>query len=195
MFFKKKLPKKLIINEIVLSGVLYGLYIAIRFAFKELNIINGYSPQIHMIILALGLFCLRTYSFRIIFLFISPFFSLIGGSSPGVGIIFDYLIPHWAFFPFIFLNTIFEKLWINKKKIMRVLVYGILIGFNIFSYLTMGFSYTISGIIAYNKPFIYSASVNFPIAGISLAISCLIMCLTIYPIHLLNNKVSKHIYY
>ncbi len=46
--------RQAIIKDITLSGFMFALFIVVKFAFKEINLINGYSPQIQLVVLVLG---------------------------------------------------------------------------------------------------------------------------------------------
>lgn len=190
---KFKIPKKMIINEMVFSGILYGIFIAIRFAFKEVNIINGFSPQIHLIVLVLGLFCLQTYTFRILFVFLSPFFLIIFGISGNI--FFDYILPCWGFAPFIFFYSIFDKLHQKKNKVSFFLIILIILLMHLVSYFILISSYTISGIIFYQASFEASLFLNAPIGLITMGISLAIVFLSIFPLYFVKGKTIKSIYY
>ncbi len=96
--------KQAIIKDITLSGFMFALFIVTKLAFKEVNLINGYSPQIQLVVLALGCYCIQHYSFRILFVILAFPFTIMFGASGDI--VFDYLIPTYGFFPFIFLPSI-----------------------------------------------------------------------------------------
>lgn len=182
---KFKFSKRLIIGEITLSGFLYAMFIVTRLIFKDINIINGYSPQIHLLVLSLGLFCLQTYFFKILFLIMAgPFTIMFGASS--ADIFFNYFLPVWGFFPFIFLSLFSKK---NK-----LIFYTVLILFNIISYFILTCSYVISGIITYKAKLIQSIIINAPIGGISLAISVFVSLVIINPISYIK-EININIYW
>ncbi len=192
-----KYPKRLIIGEMILSGILYSMFIIIRFAFKEVNLINGFSPQIHLIILVLGVFSLQTIPFRILFVFLSPFFTIIFGISGNI--FFDYMLPCWSFAFFICWYNIFsliiEKYENDNKKIYWFLNILIILVLHIISYTILVFSYTLSGIIFYQASFIASFVLNAPIGYITMGISIFVVSACTYPLYLLKGKISKKIYW
>ena len=197
MNLKIKYPRRLIIGEIVLSGILYSMFIIMRFAFKEVNLINGYSPQIHLIVLVLGVFCLQTILFRILFVFLSPFFTIIFGMSGNI--FFDYMLPCWIFIIFVAWYNIFN-IMIKKQQNSKIKIYWLLnilivIILHFVAYSILVLSYTISGIIFYQASYIHSFILNAPIGYITMGISIGIVCFSVYPLYLLKNKVSKKIYW
>lgn len=196
--FKIKKPRysnRLIIGEMTLSGILYAMFILFRFIFKDINLINGYSPQIQFIILALGLFYLNTYLFRFIFILVSPLMLIIFGISGHI--LFDYILPCWSFFIFMWIYPISNKFWniSNRTKYKSVIIFASIIAMNVLSYLLVLFSYTTSGVVMYYVPVNESFLFNLPIIAISFAISTGVMLLVIYPLYLSKVKINHKIFY
>ncbi len=160
--------KQAIIKDITLSGFMFALFIVVKFAFKEINLINGYSPQIQLVVLVLGMYCIQHLSFRILFLILAFPFTIMFGASGDI--VFDYLIPTYGFFPFIFLPNIINYLrrkYQSKRINQNLLCILIIFIFHCISYGILLASYTYSGIINYHASFEASITLNGPIAGIS----------------------------
>lgn len=68
-------------------------------------------------------------------------------------LVFDYLIPTYGFFPFIYLNYVIEivkKHHREKKLNQSLLVVLMIFLFHIISYGILGLSYTYSGVVNYH---------------------------------------------
>ncbi len=185
---RKKYTKQTIIKEITLSGFLYALFIVMKLAFKEINLINGYSPQIQLIVLALGCYCLQTHVFRWCFLLLAFPFNIMFGYSGNL--VFDYLIPTYGFFPFIYLNYVVA--WVKKRhgeKKLNQNLFTILVIFifHVISYGILGLSYTYSGVINYHATWPASFTINAPIAAISFIISLIIFYTAIEGLYYLKR--------
>lgn len=179
--------RQAIIKDITLSGFMFALFIVVKFAFKEINLINGYSPQIQLVVLVLGLYCIQHYSFRVLFLLLAFPFSIMFGASGNL--IFDYMIPTYGFFPFIFLPNIINairKKYQNKKINQNLICIALILLFHIISYGILLASYVYSGIINYKASFEASITLNGPIAGISFAISLVIFYSVIESLYFLR---------
>lgn len=168
-----------------------AIFLLSKFAFKEINIINGYSLQIHMIFFCLAIYCFRTVYFKIGWLIIVPFTALIFGFSGSL--FFDYILPYWGFAIFVFLTFFSKK--IEKKKYFIIWLIIITISFNVISYFVMGVSFTLSGVVFWKVALKASMIINLPIVGISLLISGVVTSLVIYPLSLAKAKISEKIYY
>lgn len=189
----KTFSTRLLLDELVLTGVFVGLFALMRFVFKDIRIINGYDIQMQFIILALGLFTLRTYYFRIVYLIMAPFITLAFGAQFWL---LNQLMPSLSFFLFIFLEPIANKCWSKKKsKKGTALVLTAVLFMNLISYMLVHFWYTLSGVIDYNVSWGYSFWFNAPIAYATFGISVAAMFMSVYPIWLLRGKFDPNIYY
>ena len=134
----KIFPRRLILEELVSTGVFAGLYALMRFLFKDIRIINGYDIQMQFVILAIGLFSLRTFYFRLVYLVAAPFITLAFGAEFWF---FNQLLPSLSFFPFIFLDPIVNKCWFEKTKSKKntTVVILIVVLMNLMSYILVHF--------------------------------------------------------
>ena len=194
----KKEQKKIIIYEISLCSILLALTIVVKAIFKYIDIINGYSLQIQMLIFSYSLYFIRTYPFKIGFLILVPFALLVFGINGHI--FFDYILPYWGFFAFIFLAKIInhqpKDLDEKKRKIIYLSkLYGFSLLFNLIGYSIMLISYFLSGKIFYQVSDYNSLIINGPIVGISAAVNISLMMLTIYPLTLLNTNINTKIFY
>jgi len=146
------------IREMVLTGFFLSLVFVLKTIFKDIDLINGYSPQIQMIAFIFGIVFLKGY-YKLGFYFFTPCALLLFGIKGHV--FFDYLLPYWGFFLFLFV----------KKDSNKVLLNIIIVIFSIISFLILSFSYTISGVVLYKFTWEASAIWNFPVG----MYSCLIV--------------------
>lgn len=181
-----------LINEICLSGMFLALFV-ITFFFSSyvLTFIGGFYPTVHISILCLAIFSLNTIWFKTGFCLLAP---LILWPLSGVGHpFFDFMLPYWGFFLFIFLDLLTAKIAPRKKHIKYLMCYTLL--FMIIGYVIQTFSYFISGILFWNATPIASISLNATVGGISFAIVAPIVMLSIYPVYLLKRKIQPNLYY
>ncbi len=190
---KFKLKKRELIAEITLSGICLALVVIFRAIFKYIDVLNGYSLQVQMIFFCLSLYLLRTWYFKIGFFFLTPLLLLLFGINGHI--FFDYLLPYWGFFAFLFLQPIINKInFKNQIKTATILI-SLTIIFNLFGYFVMFFSYVLSGIYFYKVNFNAAVVINGPIVLFSAIINIIIISFTIYPLKLMQTKINKNIYY
>ncbi len=190
----KTISGRLFLEELVSTGVFVGLFALMRVLFRDINIINGYGIQMQFVILSLGLFILRTYTFRALYLLIAPFIILALGAENWP---LNYLLPSLSFFPFIFLSPIVDRCWYEKEKNWKntTIIIAVILIMCFVSYTLTAFWYVLSGVLQYEVSWGFSITFNAPIAYISFAIQFGIMIASIYPIWLLKGKFNPNHYY
>lgn len=190
---KLKLKKRELIAEITLTGICLALVIIFRAIFKYIDVLNGYSLQVQMIFFCLSLFLIRTWYFKIGFLILTPCLLLFFGINGHIFL--DYLLPYWSFFTFMFLKPIINKIKFKKQIYVAAILILLAFIFNLFGYFVMLFSYILSGIFFYNVNFNTALAINGPIVLFSAIINMLVISFAIYPLHLIETKINKSIYY
>ena len=190
-----RLNNNKIIFNIVITALLLSLTLVFKAIFKDINLINGFSPQIQLLVFSLGLWIIPSIYYKFIFYLLTPFLMLIFGFSGHL--FFDQILPYWCFIGFIFIDKIYflisKKINI-KEKISSVLTLSIIwIIISFFSYLFLWISYSISGVLMYSVIWQFSLSFNAPISWISFGIS-LIIIPSLYFLEKLKMKYSKYGY-
>ncbi len=190
-----KLDNNKIIFNIVITALLLSLTLIFKAIFKDINLINGYSPQIQLLVFSLGLWLIPSIYYKFIFYLLTPFLMLIFGFSGHL--FFDQLLPYWSFIGFIFIDKIYyfitKKMDMKKKSNLIILLSIIWIVISAISYLFLWISYSISGVIYYSFMWELSLIFNASIGWISFAIS-LIIIPSIYFLEKLKIRYSKYGY-
>lgn len=187
----KKLKKAIVIREICLCAILLALILITKAIFNFIHIINGFPLLIELIFYCAALIVINTYYFKIGFLILVPFTLFVFGTNGHL--FFDFILPYWSFFTFIFFTPLTINIQSKKKKILMQSFYIII--FSIIGYSISLMSFTISGNIWWGLDWKASFIFNLPIIATTMGINTGVMLLCSYPISLICDKLNSDIYY
>ncbi|WP_051675931.1 hypothetical protein [Ureaplasma canigenitalium] len=194
LYFKTfhKSPSTSIFN-LTLSGVFIAIFIIARAITKYFDFLNGYSWQLQMAVFSLALIFIPNFYYKLMFFIITPFVVLIFGFSSEI--FFGYILPHYAFFPLLFLDLIFYVSLFKRdfrQKIKIIIMVIMTIALSFFSYIGVHLSYSIQGVLYYKVVWSFSLAFNALVSYISFILNSVVIAFVLPGLFFLRKK---YLYY